>query len=130
MFLALSLGLLVFGSACSPEAERDPDPYGEESTPETRVRVQVLNAGGVPGVAQMATDRLRDHGFDVVYLGNAPSFGPDSSVVLARLGDTLAARRVARTLGILRVENEADSSLLVDVTVRLGSEWTLPAASG
>ena len=36
-----------------------------------RVRVEVLNAGGVPGMASRATDHLRESGFDVVYYGNA-----------------------------------------------------------
>ena len=43
-----------------------------------RIRVEVLNAGGEPGMARMATDQLRDRGFDVVYFGNAESFGRDS----------------------------------------------------
>ena len=35
-----------------------------------RVQVEVLNAGGVAGMASRATDHLRESGFDVVYYGS------------------------------------------------------------
>jgi hypothetical protein len=88
-----------------------------------RVRVEVLNAGGVPGVAATARDLLRDRGFDVVHYGNAPSFGEESSTVLARTGSSESARAVAGVLGVGDVHAEPDSSRFVDVTVLLGSEW-------
>ena len=88
-----------------------------------RVRVEVLNAGGVSGVAWEATVALRDRGFDVVSYGNAGAYLADSSVVLDRVGDTATARLVAEALGIPRVAFEPDSTLFLDVTVRLGEEW-------
>ncbi len=94
---------------------------------EGRVRVEVLNAGGLSGVAREATGALRDRGFDVVYFGNAGTFSEDSSVVLDRAGPLDAARIVADVLGIRDVRTQPDSNLYVDVTVRLGPEWALPA---
>jgi hypothetical protein len=88
-----------------------------------RVRVEVLNAGGVSGMAAEARDRLRDAGFDVVYYGNAPQFGETASVVFHRAGDREAAEAVARSLGISEVETRLDPSLLLEVTVRLGASW-------
>jgi hypothetical protein len=88
-----------------------------------RVRVEVLNAGGKADMARRATDRLRDHGLDVVYFGNAETFGRDSSVVLDRVGRLEAARAVADVLGIRHVRSEPDSNLYLDVTVLLGREW-------
>ncbi len=88
-----------------------------------RVRVEVLNAGGREGMARLATDHLRDRGFDVVYFGNAEVFGQDSTVVLDRAAKPQAAEAVSRALGTPWVESAPDTNLYLDVTVRLGSEW-------
>jgi len=96
-----------------------------------RVRVEVLNAGGVAGRAGEATEALRDGGFDVVYFGNDVSFEQDSSLVLDRVGRLDAARAVADVLGIRNVRSEPDANLYLDVSVKLGREWTpLPEDPG
>lgn len=93
-----------------------------------RVRVEVLNAAGRPNLAREATDVLRDDGFDVVLFGNAANRGPgESSAVLDRVGRPDLARGVADALGIRDVRSEPDSNLYVDVSVRLGEEWSRPA---
>jgi hypothetical protein len=97
--------------------------------PRQRVRVEVLNAGGKQNTARSATDVLRDGGFDVVYFGNAGAFSEDPSVVLDRVGDLDHAREVADALGIRAVRSEPDSNLFVDVSVRLGGDWSQPAPS-
>jgi len=94
--------------------------------PTERVRVEVLNAGGVPGLARAATLELRDIGFDVVHFGNAGSFDRDSSTVVDRVGRPELARAVADALGMDRVVSEPDPNLFVDVTVLLGREWSDP----
>lgn len=88
-----------------------------------RVRVEVLNAAGVAGLARRATQHLRDRGFDVVYIGNAGSFEEDSTVVIARTADVSAAHEVARALGIDSVVVDPDPQLFLDATVRLGRNW-------
>jgi hypothetical protein len=96
------------------------------------VRVEVLNGGGRSGVAREATSALRDLGFDVVYYGNAETFSQEPSVVLDRVDHLEAARWAADALGIRYVRSEPDSNRYVDVTVRLGPEWSPPetAAEG
>jgi hypothetical protein len=94
-----------------------------QGAPHVRVRVEVLNAGGSQGAARVATDRLRDKGFDVVFFGNAQTFGRDSSVVLDRTGHLDEARGVADALGIHKVRSEPDSNLYLDVSVLLGRDW-------
>lgn len=89
-----------------------------------RIRVEVLNAGGVRGVAAQARDALRDAGFDVVMYGNASRFDLEASEVLLREGDPAAAHAVARALGITTVRDMPDSTLLVEVTVMLGAKWS------
>jgi hypothetical protein len=91
--------------------------------PAGRVRVEVLNASGVPGLARRGTEVLRDGGFDVVSFGNAPGFAPDSSLVLDRVGRMELARAVADAVQIPRVYARPDSNVYVDVTVVLGRDW-------
>jgi len=93
-----------------------------------RVRVEVLNAGGVAGRARAATLQLRDAGFDVVNFGNAASFGRDSTAVIDRIGRPDLARAVAGALGVEAVTSDPDPNLFVDVTVLLGSEWSAEGA--
>ncbi len=111
--------------------ERDPAPPIESApsrpAPSERVRVEVLNSGGVSGLAGDATERLRDVGFDVVLFGNAPEFTDDSSRVFDRVGQMHQAEAVASALGIRNVLSEPDTNLYVDVSVWLGREWTAPA---
>lgn len=91
--------------------------------PAERVRVEVLNAGGVSGQARAATLRLRDIGFDVVHFGNADAFDREASAVVDRVGRPDLARAVADALGVQEVVSEPDPDLFVDVTVRLGRDW-------
>ena len=97
-----------------------------------RLRVEVLNAAGVEGLARRATEHLRDRGFDVVYIGNAGTFELDSTVVVARTANVDAAHRVARALGVDSVVAEPDPQLYLDATVRLGKDWPTrsPEAEG
>lgn len=95
-----------------------------------RIRVEVLNAAGVSGLARRATEHLRDRGFDVVSIRNAGSFEQDSTVVLARTADVAAAHRVAAALGVDSVAVEPDPELFVDATVRLGRNWPPRGAQG
>lgn len=110
------------------ERVEDRAPPVEEDPPAERIRVEVLNGGGRPGMARAGTDFLRDRGFDVVTLGNAAAFDQDSSVVLDRVGRSDWAAEVARAMGIGRIATEPDSSHYVDVTVVLGAEWEPPTS--
>ncbi|MEM7415982.1 MAG: LytR C-terminal domain-containing protein [Gemmatimonadota bacterium] len=95
-----------------------------------RVRVEVLNGGGVGGMAVRATDRLRDYGFDVVDIGNARPFDRERpSVVIDRVGRSDMAQAVAEALGIDNVQSDPDPNLYVDVSVVLGADWTFPTNS-
>jgi hypothetical protein len=128
ILIVLAAGIFI-GSAVSqwnplPRQEAVAAP-ASNSTAEGlgRVRVEVLNAGGTDDMARLATDHLRDRGFDVVYFGNAEAFGQDSTMVLDRASRPQAAAAVARALGTDWVENQPDANLYLDVTVLLGSEW-------
>jgi len=90
-----------------------------------RIRVEILNATAVPRLALAATPVLRDRGFDVVSVGNAPA-KRDSTLVLDRRGHPEWARLVMEVLGGSRVESRPDTSTYVDITVLLGADWKPP----
>jgi hypothetical protein len=91
-----------------------------------RIRVQVLNATASRGLAQRATDHLRDNGFDVVEIGNNRD-KLDSTLVLDRSNHPEWARRVAAAMGGAQVLSRPDSSRYLDVTVLIGATWRPPA---
>ncbi len=110
------------GRAAATPAEV-PDVPAARAAPGERVRVEVLNAAGVPGLARTATRRLRERGFDVVYFGNARGFAPETTLVIDRVGQEALARDVAAALGVERVRSRPDSTLLLEVTVVVGTDW-------
>lgn len=95
-----------------------------------RVRIEVLNAGEVAGMARTATGVLRAAGFDVVDYGNAARFDHERpSEVIDRVGRPDMAVAVAAALGIDNVRSQPDPNLYVDVSVVLGREWVEPDAA-
>ncbi len=126
---SLAAGLMSGRGPAPPSAADEPQPraadarQGSTPLPAERVRVEVLNASGVPGVAARGRTLLRDRGFDVVYVGNAPGFAPDTSLVLDRVGRMELARAVADEIDIPRVVARPDSNVYADVTVVLGRDW-------
>ena len=102
------------------------DPPDASVASTERVRVQVLNATSVRGLARRATSHLRDRGFDVLEIGTAAE-QRDSTLVLDRSGHPEWAKRVAEALGGARIESRPDSSRYLDVTVLLGRSWRAPA---
>lgn len=101
-------------------------PANAQAPAGVRIRIEVLNASSVPGLARRATFQLRDHGFDVVEAGNARRRS-DTTLVLARTGHNNWAALVARAMGGAPVVARPDSSHDVDVTVLVGGRWR-PAA--
>ena len=124
MVLAFA-GSFIFGLKRSSDTEIvTPAVEAEPTVPrgELRARVEVLNGAGKSGLARVATDKLRDAGFDVVQFGNAPSISATSRVI-DRVGKLDAAKEIGVTLGITNVTSEPDSTRYVDATVILGSDW-------
>ncbi len=99
--------------------DRGPNPIpGERYS----VTVEVLNAIGVDGLAREATMRLRERGLDVVSFGDAAFDTLTLTRVVARRGDTTAARQVQEALGVGVVVDDEDPRLLLDVSVHLGRD--------
>ena len=125
------LAVLIAGAAFAARSMRGrPMPQRaappDASAPEgERVRVQVLNATTVRGLARRATLHLRDRGFDVVETGTSAE-QQDSTLVLDRSNHPEWAQRVAKAMGGARVETRPDSSRYLDVTVLIGRSWRPP----
>ena len=84
--------------------------------------VEVVNGTDVDGLARDVTRMLRHQGIDVVSFGSASGATVDSTLVQVRRGDTAAGFAVRKALGLGHVVFAPDSTLLVDVTVRLGRD--------
>ena len=94
--------------------------------PNTRVRVEIINATKTSGLARRATRVLRDRGFDVVKYSTSATM-QDSTLVLDRTNHLDWAELVGKALGNARVATRPDTSSYVDVTVVLGGNWRAPA---
>jgi hypothetical protein len=90
-----------------------------------RIKIEVLNATSIRGLARRGTFHLRDLGFDVVSSGNS-SEKLDSTLVLVRSGRMDWGELAARGLGGARVEARPDTSRYLDLTILLGTSWRPP----
>jgi hypothetical protein len=100
-------------------------PADAKAPPDTRIKVEVLNATTTKGLARRATLFLRDRGFDVVAIGTAPQQRPQS-MVIDRSGHPAWAQLIANAMGA-SVTTRLDSSRYVDATVLVGANWRPPA---
>ncbi len=84
---------------------------------EDRLRVEVLNGSGDRGAARQVADRLRELGFDIVYFGNADSFGREFTSVVNRSGETGLARLIADSVGVDSVGTDVAPELYLDASI-------------
>jgi hypothetical protein len=114
-----------YGSTAMTSLER-PVPVVERLVPEgVRIKVEVLNATKVRGLARKATNYLRDRGFDVVAVGTSGEQRA-TTLVLDRSGHRDWALLAAKAFNA-KVEARPDTSRYLDVTVLVGSDWHPPA---
>jgi hypothetical protein len=90
-----------------------------------RIKVEVLNATPVKGLARRATTFMRDRGFDVVAVGTSKEQRA-ATLVLDRSNHPQWAQLAAKAFNA-RVEARPDSSRYLDVTVLVGADWRPPA---
>lgn len=89
------------------------------------LQVEVRNGCGVDGVAGTTTRFLRRQGFDVVEVGDHVRFDEPRSLIIDRVGDLAAARKIARALGIEddAIVQDLRSDLFLDATVVIGKDF-------
>lgn len=99
----------------------DPDAPGARGP---RIRVQVLNGVGAPGIAQRVQPLLVEAGGRLTLSGNADRFDHEVTQVVyyddARLDD---ARAVQAALGVGEVVKSRTGLAVVDVTVVVGADF-------
>jgi len=105
-----------------------PDPERSAASTElvgSIIQVEVRNGAGIDRLAAQATEYLRDRGFDVVEVGNYKTFEQERSVVIDRVGDLAAARKVAEALGLPpdRVRQEIRRQYYLDASVIIGDDY-------
>lgn len=118
--------LIAIAALALPTCTHRESAGGAIETPGERVRVEVLNATKVHGLARRATEYLRDRGFDVVASGTVHD-QRDSTLIIDRTNHPVWAGRVARAFGGARVQLAPDTSRYVDITVLLGATWRPPS---
>lgn len=100
-------------------------PESGEAVPalERRIKVEVLNGSGEPGVARRVGDLLLARGHDVVAVDNADRFDYERSFVVDRSGLGSAIAELAAELGFDSVAVDPDPDLHLDATVIVGRDW-------
>jgi hypothetical protein len=103
-----------------------PDPtHNVVAPPGVRIKVEVLNASTVRGLARRAATYLRDREFDVVHIGTATEQS-DTTIVLDRSGHPEWAQLIANAMEGTAVSSP-DSSRYLDATVLVGASWRPPS---
>lgn len=90
--------------------------------PDARPQVEVLNGCGVPRIAARVQEFLRERGYDVVNVENAPGFDYEETLVIDRGGDLGVAEALARDLDTRNVIRQVRPDLVLQVTVILGAD--------
>ncbi len=90
-----------------------------------RVKVELLNGTGERGLARRVAQYLRDRGFDVVHVGDAPA--RDSSLVVERAGPSSWSAAAARAMQGALIESRPDSTRYLDLTIVIGRSFRAPS---
>jgi hypothetical protein len=92
-----------------------------------RPRVEVLNGTGAVGLAQAVAQVLVPAGAEITLSGNVPGFGVAETVVVYYRDDGLeSARDLVSALGVGRVARGDAPIAVVDLTVVVGADFSVP----
>ncbi|HUN66992.1 MAG TPA: LytR C-terminal domain-containing protein [Bacteroidota bacterium] len=91
------------------------------------IQLDVLNGCGARGAASRVTGVLRNAGFDVVEMKNYKVRTVEKTLVVDRVGNLAAARRVASALGVpeSNIVQQINPDYFVDVSVILGADYAV-----
>jgi hypothetical protein len=124
---SILVALLVAGYFAYAVISQKATPGREEHAPPPKIiQLDVLNGCGGKGVASKFTTYLRAAGFDVVEMKNYKVSSVPRTLVVDRVGNLAAARRVASSLGVSEnnVVQQLNPDYFVDVSVIIGGDYT------
>lgn len=113
-------------TAKTNENEKSEDDNASAIEPvQRKIQVEVLNGCGEGGIAATVTKYLRKNNIDVVNIGNHTSFDFKKTKLWQRVDKPEPAQNIADLLGLTNenIDNKIDSSLQLDVTIILGSDY-------
>lgn len=124
LFFVVSLAIRFMNPPADP-SRLDP----EKIDPKLVIQIQVLNGNGIPKLTDQAIAFLRQQGFDVVEKGNYSSFNTENTVVLDRIGDKAAAKKLADVLGLPsgRILTQISYEYYADLTLVIGKDYKILA---
>ncbi|MDD5748384.1 MAG: LCP family protein [Actinomycetota bacterium] len=97
-----------------------------ESPSESRIRVEVLNGCGVPGISEKVASGLGMSDFQIVNTGNADNFEyPETLIIIYDNSKKMkaAAENVRNTLEVGKAEAHPRNQNLVDITIVVGKDY-------
>jgi hypothetical protein len=121
---SIVLAAIYFGSTTGPAP--DPQQSAEPSVSSRRPtsgRIEVLNGCGITGAAGAVADFLRDKGFDVKNIDNAPSWNYPQTIVVSRIRDVTVAEQVCTALHIENLICLRTGEEQYNVSIFVGSDF-------
>ncbi len=86
-------------------------------------RIEVLNGCGISGAAGAVADFLRDNGFDVKNIDNAPAWNYPFTIVVSRTQDMTTAQQVCTALNTEKLILLRNHEELYNVSVIIGPDF-------
>ena len=124
--LFLSVGCAAFlGYLFYAEGKKPPAPVPAPVVPSKVIQLDVQNGCGAKGAGAKFTQFLRASGFDVVDVKNYSSSRVARTLVIDRLGNLSAAKKVAAALGVAEsnVIQQINPDYFVAVSVVIGEDY-------
>jgi hypothetical protein len=124
--LFLSVGCAAFlGYLFYAEGRKQPEPAPAPVVPSKVIQLDVQNGCGAKGAGAKFTQFLRASGFDVVDVKNYSSSRVARTLVIDRLGNLTAAKKVAAALGVAEsnVIQQINPDYFVAVSVVIGEDY-------
>ena len=90
-----------------------------------KIQVEIKNGCGIPNLARMYTDFLRDEGFDVVDSKNADNFNYLNTKILLHRGELNRAHELASILNVDQnyITEDKNDNFFYDLTLIIGKDY-------
>jgi anionic cell wall polymer biosynthesis LytR-Cps2A-Psr (LCP) family protein len=91
-----------------------------------RIRVEILNGNGVPGIGQKVASRLDLGEFQIVNSANSDNFNHPDTVIIIYSNDkdtVAAAEKIRNELEVGRIESHPKNQDIADITIIVGKDY-------